>query len=120
MERVTLITVASTFCLRSDTHPERCVLIIQPDLSVPPEGWKERSETVTILTPAGDKFETTAQISLSHINIRMEDRHHSTIDQRWRVTVSIQSLTSDAVPEGSKVLVSPEIRDALLPTTLSS
>ena len=118
MERVALITVERTFCLRSDIHPERCVLIVHPDLSVPPAGWKGRSETVAILTPDGCEFEATAQISLSHINIKMEDRHLSTIDQRWRVTISFQGMTSDAVPDGSKILVSHDTRDALLPKTV--
>jgi hypothetical protein len=116
MERVALITVESTFCLRSDTHPERCVLIIHPDLSVPPAGWKDRSEPVTVLTPDGREFEATAQISLSHFNIR--DPNVS-IDRRWRVTISFQGMTSDAVPDGSKILVSHETRDALLPKTVA-
>ncbi len=37
------------------------------------------------------------------------------LDQRWRVTVSFQGLTPDDVPDGSKIFVSKEIRDALLP-----
>jgi len=119
MERVALITVERTSCLRSDIHPERCVLIIHPDLSVPPAGWKERSETVAILKPDGREFEATAQISLSHLNIKIEDRHLSTIDQRWRVTISFQGMTSEAVPDGSKILVSQETRDALLPKTVA-
>ena len=70
MERVELITVGKTFCLRSDTHPERSLLIIHPDLSVPPAGWKERSETVSLLRPDGREFEVSAQISLLHINFK--------------------------------------------------
>jgi hypothetical protein len=119
MERVALITVERTFCLRSDIHPERCVLIIHPDLSVPPAGWKERSETVAILTPDGREFEAAAQISLSHINFKMSERHLTTMDQRWRVTISFQGMTTDAVPDGSKILVSHETRDALLPKTVA-
>jgi hypothetical protein len=116
MERVALITVERTFCLRSDTHPERCVLIIHPDLSVPPAGWKERSETVAIATPDGRELEATAQISLSHLNIRDPD---VSIDRRWRVTILFQGMTSDALPDGSKILVSRETRDALLPNTVA-
>jgi hypothetical protein len=73
MKRVALITVQRTSCLRSDTHPERSVLIIEPRLSVPPDGWKERMETVVISTPDGREFEATAQISLSHLNIRASE-----------------------------------------------
>jgi hypothetical protein len=118
MERVALMTVQRTSCLRSDAHPERSVLIVEPRLSVPPDGWKERSETVTVLTPDGREFEATAQISLSHLNIKMEHRD-LTMDQRWRVTILFQGMTSDDVPDGSKILVSQETRDALLPNTVA-
>jgi len=118
MERVALITVERTFCLPSDRHPERCILIVHPDLSVPPAGSKERSETVAVLTPDGREFEATAQISLSHLNIKMEHRD-LTVDQRWRVTISFQGMTRDDVPDGSKILVSQETRDALLPKTVA-
>jgi len=119
MERVALITVERTFCLGSDSHPERRVLIIHPDLTVPPAGWKERSETVAIVTPDGREFEAVAQISLSHFNFKMSERHLTTLDQRWRVTISFQGMTSEAVPDGSKILVSHETRDALLPKTVN-
>ena len=112
-----MIVVEKTFCLRSDLHPELCVLIVHPDLSVPPEGWKERTETVAVLSPDGREFEATAQISLSHLNIKMEHRDLS-MDQRWRVTILFQGMTSDDVPDGSKILVSQETRDALLPRTM--
>ena len=119
MERVALITAERTFCLRSDLHPERCVLIVHPDLSIPPGGWKDRTEAVTVVRPDGREFEASAQISLSHINFKMSERHLTTADQRWRVTVLFQGLTTDDVPDGSKILVSPETRDALLPKTVA-
>src|SRR5215469_6039022 len=119
MERVALITTERAFCLRSDTHPERCVLIVHPDLSVPASGWKERTETVTVLRPDGRQIEAAAQISLSHFNFKMSERHLTTVDQRWRVTVSFRGLTTDDVPDGSKILVSRETRDALLPKTVA-
>ena len=46
VERVALITVESTFGSASAGHSERRRLIIHPDLSVPPAGWNERTETV--------------------------------------------------------------------------
>ena len=109
VERVALMTVESTF---SVDHAERRRLIIHPDLSVPPAGWKERSETVTILTPEEREFEAAATFCLSHINIKDPD---VPIDQRWRVIVCLQGVTSDSVPVGSKIFVSRETRDALLP-----
>lgn len=113
MDRVTLITVEKTSCLRSERHPERCVLIVDPGLSIPPAGWEERTETATVLRPDGGEFEAIAQISVSHRNLKTEHRDLS-IDQRWRVTISFPGLTSKEVPNGSKILVSHEIRDALL------
>ena len=112
VERVALITVESTFSSASAGHSDGRRLIIHPDLSVPPAGWNERTETVTILTPEGREFEATATFCLSHINIK--DPRVS-IDQRWRVIVCLQGMTSDSVPVGSKIFVSRETRDALLP-----
>src|SRR5215471_2802881 len=105
MERVPLITVEKTSCLRSELHPERSVLVVEPRLKVPHEGWKERAEPVSVLRPDGREFEATAQISLSHLNIRMSERD-DTMDQRWRVSVWFYGLTGDDVPDGSKMLVS--------------
>jgi hypothetical protein len=119
MERVPLLTVETTFCLCTELPPERRILIVHPDLSVPPKGWKERTETVTVLRPDGREFEAAAMISLSHINFKMSERHLTTMDQRWRVTVLFHGLTTDDVPDGSKILVSRETRDALLPKTVA-
>jgi hypothetical protein len=114
MERIELITVQRTSCLHSDTNRKRSVLIVEPRLSVPPSGWKARAEPVTIVRPDGREFETTAQISLSHFNI---SDPAASIDQRWKVTVFFYGLTHDDVPDGSKILVSHETKDSLLPTT---
>lgn len=119
MERVPLITVERTFCLRFESPPEQRVLIVRPDLPVPSEGWRDRTETVTVLRPDGSDFETTAQISLLHINFMTNARHLAKHDQRRSVTVSFCGLTSDVVPYGSKILISREIRDALLPQALA-
>jgi hypothetical protein len=118
MERVLLLTVETAFCLGSELPPERRVLIVHPDLSVPPKGWKDRTEPVTILRPDGRELETIAQITLSHINFAMSQRHLTTADQRWRVSVFFYGLTRDDVPDGSKILVSHETRDSLLPATV--
>jgi hypothetical protein len=120
MERVPLITVETTFCLGSELPPERRMLVVHPDLSVPPTGWKERTEAVTVLRPDGREFEAAARISLSHINFKMSERHLTTVDQRWRVTVLFYGMTRDDVPDGSKILVSHETRNALLPKTSAS
>jgi hypothetical protein len=113
MEHVPLITVERTTYLHSDTHPERSVLVIEPRLRVPCNGWKNRAEPVLVLRPDGHGFEATAQISMSHLNIKMSERD-DTMDQRWRVSVWFYGLTGDDIPDGSKILVSRETRDALL------
>ncbi|HYT58887.1 MAG TPA: hypothetical protein VEL06_01875, partial [Haliangiales bacterium] len=77
-------------------------MIVHPDLSVPPAGWKERRETVAVLRPDGREFEATAQSSLSHFNIREPD---VSIDRRWRVTILFQGMASGEVPDGSKMIL---------------
>ncbi|MDB6110265.1 MAG: hypothetical protein JWR69_2015, partial [Pedosphaera sp.] len=82
--------------------------------SVPPKGWKHRTEVVAVVRPDGRELEIPAQISLLHINI---SEPNVSIDRRWRVTILFQGITSDDVPDGSKIFVSLETRDALLPGT---
>jgi hypothetical protein len=113
-ERVELLVVERTLCLRSDRRDTPCILVIHPDLSVPNEGWKERTEAVAVLRPDGHEFEATAVISLSHVNIRGPD---VSIDRIWRVAILFPNKTSEDVPAGSRILVSNEIRGALLPKT---
>jgi len=111
MSRVELTMVEDAFCLRSNNTDTAPILVIHPDFSVPPSGWRSRTESVTILKPNGEEFETIAELNLSHFNIRDSN---SPLDRRWRVTVSLPNRTGEDVPIGSKILVSPEIRDAIL------
>ena len=87
-------------------------VVIRPDLSVPNGRWKDRTDKVTVMTPDGKQFETTAEFNLSHFNI--SDPSVS-IDRRWRVVLSLPGRTKNELPVGSKVLVSQEMRDALFP-----
>ena len=105
MSRVELLTVADSFQISG-----RGVVVI-PDFSVP-DGWKNRTDTITVAKPDGQQYEATAQFSVSHFNIR--DPQVS-IDRRWRVVVLLPDRTKDELPVGSKILVSPEVRDAILP-----
>lgn len=114
MERFELVTVEDTFWI--DRNAVR-MLIIHPDFSVPKEGWHSRTETVVVRRPDGQEFEATAQIELTHFNIR--DPHVS-IDKRWRVTMWLTNATKDKVPIGSKVLGSQQLRNALLTSPLST
>lgn len=112
-----MITVERTFCLRGGRESNAPLLIIHPDFSVPVGGWKELTETVAVQRPDGRKFEAAAQISLSHFNISDPD---ASMDRRWRVTVLFPGKTSEDIPIGSKILVSQELRNALLSKTADS
>ncbi len=108
MERVELLTVEDCFQIGG-------LVVLRPDFSVPNGRWTARAETVLIVRPNGERFEAAAQFSMSHFNI--SDPSVS-IDLRWRVVISLPSCTKDQVPIGSKILVSPQMRDALLNTAL--
>jgi hypothetical protein len=105
MIRVELLTVEDSFQISG-----RGVVVI-PDFSVP-DGWKNRTETITVARPDGRQFEATAQFSMSHFHI--PDQQVS-IDRRWRVVVLLPQRTKEEVPAGSRIMVSPDTRDAILP-----
>lgn len=115
MTHVPLLTVESTYWL--EPIP---TLILHPDFPVPPgwrdQDWAERTETVYIVPVLirrsdGREREATARINLSHLNIRDPD---ATLDERWRLTVSLQECSPDEVPIGSTILVAPHVRDSIL------
>ena len=105
MTHVELLTITDRFQIGGS-------VILRPDFSVPGGRWSARTESVRIVTPDGQDFETPATFSLSHFNI--SDPTVS-IDQRWRVTIMLPDKLSSDVPVGSKLFVSHEIRDELLP-----
>jgi len=107
MECAELLKVEATFEIGNDDVK---MLILHPNLSVPNQGWKERTENVIVATPEGKMLEATAKISLSHINI--PDPQVS-IEQRWRITVLLLNRSKEEVPVGSTIMVSPEVREAL-------
>jgi|ERR1043165_5653757 hypothetical protein len=113
MERVELLTVEDAFWLG---RKGVAMLILHPDFSVPPgweqRGWSQRTEPVVVVKPDGQKIEATAQINMTHLNI--PDPGVS-IDRRWRLTVWLTDRTKEDVPVGSRILVSQEIRDTILP-----
>ena len=113
MPRVELLTVEDTFWLCRNGV---AMLILHPDFSVPQgweqRGWSQRIEPVIIAKPDGQQIEATAQINMTHLNI--PDPSVS-IDRRWRLTVWLTDCTKDDVPVGSKIFVSQEVRDAILP-----
>jgi hypothetical protein len=88
-------------------------LVLRPDFSVPNGRWAERSGPALVVRPDGERLEVTARFGLSHFNI--SDPTVS-IDRRWRVVLSLPNCTKEQVPVGSKILVSQEVRDAILGT----
>ncbi len=105
MSRVELLTVQDCFLIEA-----RGVVVI-PDFSVP-SGWKDREETVAVTRPDGQVYETAARFSMSHF--RLLDRTAS-LDRSWRVVVLLLDRKKDELPAGSKISVSQETRDAILP-----
>jgi hypothetical protein len=53
---------------------------------------------------------------MTHLNIRDPD---VPIEERWRVTMWLTDRSAEDVPVGSKILVSREVRDAILPENVA-
>jgi len=105
MSRVELLTVEDCFLIEG-----RGVIII-PDFSLP-DGWRDRTESVAVTRPDGQQYEAAAQFSMSHFKL-LDPK--ASIDKRWRVVVLLLNRKKEELPVGSKILVSQEIRDAILP-----
>ena len=92
------------------------MLIISPGFPVPWDskghGWKNRTEDVGIVRPDGSELEATAQINMIHLNIPDPS---VPLEARWKITMWLTDRMSEEVPVGSRILVSQEVRDALLP-----
>ncbi len=105
MERLELLTVVDRFQLSYG-------LVLVPDFSVPNGGWRNCQEEVHILTPAGDEYGAIAQFNMTHFNFRDPK---VPMDRRWRVVVCLQGIEKERLPVGSRLFVSEQIRNALLP-----
>lgn len=109
MDKVELLTVEHAWL----AVPE--VLLISPSFPVPWDdnghGWQDRTETVAVVTPDGGQLEATAQINMTHLSIRDPEVPWQA---RWRVRLWLTDRTEEEVPVGSRILVSPDVREALL------
>jgi hypothetical protein len=94
VDLVELLTVVDRFQLQSG-------LVVAPDFSLP-DGWKPHSATVVIVAPDGKSRKTTASLLSAHF--RIPDPTVSA-DRRWRLVVSLPTMTKDEVPIGSKIMV---------------
>ncbi|MFN7573028.1 MAG: hypothetical protein ACK5TK_16490 [Betaproteobacteria bacterium] len=105
MERVELLTVEECFLLNG------VGLVLAPDFSVPREKWRSRLEQVLVITPEAHQFEAQAELLLTHFNV---GDSVAPLDRRWRIVITLPALTKERVPVGSRILVSPKVRNALL------
>lgn len=109
MDKVELLTLEHAWLATP------AMLLITPSFPVPWNdqgyGWGNRTEKVIVAPPDGRALEATAQINMTHLSIR--DAGIPAKD-RWRVKLWLTDRTAEEVPVGSKMLVSPELRNALL------
>src|ERR1041385_1418612 len=106
MKHVELLSIEESFEIIG-----RGVVVI-PDFPVP-RGWKDRTETVVVVQPNGQHLEATALFNMSHFTFTDPN---VPLDKRWRVVVQLLDKKKEDLPIGSKILVSQEARDAILPS----
>jgi hypothetical protein len=106
-----LLTVERTFYL---SRPGVQMLVLHPTFMMPDSwserGWRERTEQVTVVRPDGTNLSATAQINMTHRNIRGAD---VPLKARWPITVWLTDRTEDEVPVGSKILADPAVCAAI-------
>lgn len=112
MDQLELLTVEHTFLI---SKPGIHMLVLSPKIILPKtwreRGWSERQEQVTVARPDGSRVTATAQLNMTHLNIRGGD---VSLEARWPLTVWLTDLSEDEVPIGSRILVNPEVRAAIL------
>jgi translation elongation factor EF-Tu-like GTPase len=101
MNHVELLTVQDCFLI------EGRGVVVTPDFPVH-HGWKDRTDTVLVVKPDGQQHQASIRFSMSHF--RMLDPKAS----GWRVVALLLKGKKEDLPEGSKILVSQEVRDAIL------
>ena len=112
MQHTELMTVESTLFL---SRPGLQMLVLTPCLKVSMDQdapkWVQRQERVTVMRPDGSRISATAQINTIHVNIADP---HAPIEDRWPIRVWLTDRTEEEVPVGSKILVDPAVRAAIL------
>jgi len=99
MEYVDLITVEQTFLISQKG------LILLPDFAVPND-WVDGVYTIIIVKPGGERTQANASFITAHFNTRDP---HASIEQRWRVTITLKDQLKDDVPIGSRILIDAKI-----------
>lgn len=112
MEQVELLTVEHRFFI---SRPGVQMLVLGPHFRMPKgwseRGWGQRQEQVTVIRPDGSSLPATAQINVTHLNIRGPD---VPIEARWPITVWLTDRTEDEIPEGSKIMVVARLREIVM------
>ena len=112
MQQRELLTVEHTFFI---SRPGIQMLILSPTLTMPDNwsrvGWSERKEIVTVIRPDGTSLTATAQINMTHLNIRGPA---VALKARWPITVWLTDRTEDEVPVGTRIMAASTVCDALL------
>lgn len=102
---VELLTVADHFQLQ---HHD---VVVLPDFMPPAGGWKTCSQTVSVVTPDGQRREATARLAVWHFNIRDPE---ASMEKRWRLVVSFPGMSKEDLPIGSKIMVPQLLKAAML------
>jgi hypothetical protein len=109
MDHVEWFAVEDTFQLKG------IGLVVTPHFSIP-KGWKAttpwRTEPAIIVRPDGSRLETNMKLLVEHFNMIDPE---ATMDRVWRIVPTFPDAVKEDVPIGSQVLVSPELKKALLP-----
>jgi hypothetical protein len=104
MERVELLTVEDSFQITGRG------LVLVPTFCVP-NGWKNRTGPLVVVRPDGQQYEATAQFNMVHFNI---SDPNVPLDKRWQIEVVIEDRKKDELPIGSRILVAPDLKDAIV------
>ena len=111
MHQRELLTVEHTFFIG---RPGVQMLVLSPQFMMPDSwserGWSERKEQVTVVRPDGSFLAATAQINVTHLNIRDPE---VPLKARWPITVWLTDRSEDEVPVGSKILADSAVCAAI-------
>jgi hypothetical protein len=102
-DRVELMQVQECFAL---TH---IGLTLVPDFPAH-DKWNNFDTQVLVITPNGEQKEFQAKFQICHFNFR---NPCVDISRRWRIVVSLPYASKEDVPVGSRVWVTPDIKQAI-------
>lgn len=75
-----------------------------------PDNWKNFDTKVLVITPGGVQSEFQAEFQIQHFNFREPGVD---INRHWRIVVVLPFGSKEDVPVGSRVLVTPHVKQAL-------